>query len=361
MFLCYEFSNNTHSDLHRAAEVGEAESSADADSSMIPEQEGEFECQRMSSSITSSNFICMFVSTFTSRKCIKDIVGSSLKVTIQRSSDSRAFSTGLEEIAAAVGQSVDDDKSKTAGKFFCYICNITCGDQQHFQTHMISLGHQQKMMEIQHLSNTCLATLIPQMQQSIQGTNRDKSQDQQRWCEICQNHFTGDVIEHRRTKQHKMAKVSSRPFCTVCERHFRTPRKFVEHMKSPEHKQKVEELKEERGPEVMEELITVDAIGCFEGEDDYEEDDNEDEEEDALPEEMNDSKEYDPETQYGTRFVVPVAGFLCKLCHKFYHFESSARETHCKSLVHYENLQVRTTVNVNDGDSDLSRCPCADH
>lgn len=40
----------------------------------------------------------------------------------------------------------------------------------------------------------------------------------------------------------QMAKVSSRPFCTVCERHFRTPRKFVEHMKSPEHKQQVEEV-----------------------------------------------------------------------------------------------------------------------
>lgn len=93
----------------------------------------------------------------------------------------------------------------------------------------------------------------------------------QRWCAICQCHFTGDLIEHRRTKKHKvwtngeraendsffyhsadihmmfscwwqMAKVSSRPFCTVCERHFRTPRKFVEHMKSPEHKQQVEEV-----------------------------------------------------------------------------------------------------------------------
>lgn len=30
----------------------------------------------------------------------------------------------------------------------------------------------------------------------------------------------------------------------------------------------------DQGPEVMEELITVDAVGCFEGEDDYEEDRN---------------------------------------------------------------------------------------
>ncbi|MCI4392556.1 hypothetical protein PGIGA_G00147190 [Pangasianodon gigas] len=266
-------------------------------------------------------------------------VGTSLKVTIQRSSESRAFSTGSEEAAVAAGSGMDRDKSMTADKFCCYICNVTCPDQHDFQTHMISLEHQQKMMEIQHLSNTCLATLLPKMHQSLQGKYRGL----QRWCAICQCHFTGDLIQHRRTKKHKMAKVSSRPFCTVCERHFRTPRKFVEHMKSPEHKQQVEELKE-GAPEVMEELITLDAIGCFEDEDDYEEEGSEDEEEDMVseqvhPAEINDDKEYDPDTQYGTSFVVPVAGFLCKLCHKFYHFESRARETHCKSLTHYQNLQ----------------------
>ncbi|XP_046697077.1 cdkn1a interacting zinc finger protein 1b isoform X2 [Silurus meridionalis] len=253
-------------------------------------------------------------------------VGTSLKVTIQHRSESRAFNTGSEE-AAAAGPSMDK-----ADKYCCYICNMISSDQQEFQTHMISLKHQQKMMEIQHLSNTCLATLLPKMHQSLQGKYRGL----QRWCAICQCHFTGDLIEHRRTKKHKMAKVSSRPFCTVCERHFRTPRKFVEHMKSPEHKQLVEELKEGGGPGVMEELITLDAIGCFEEEDDYEEEGSEDE---VNPAEITDDKEYDPDTQYGTSFVVPVAGFLCKLCHKFYQFESRARETHCKSLTHYQNVQ----------------------
>nr|XP_015222502.1 PREDICTED: cip1-interacting zinc finger protein [Lepisosteus oculatus] len=154
-----------------------------------------------------------------------------------------------------------------------------------------------------------------------------------------------------------MAKHSSRPFCTVCKWHFRTPRKFVEHMKSPEHKQRVEELRNEGGPEIPEELITVDAIGCFEGEEDYEEEptEGEEEDEDSQPshsqkvvrpaqrevalEEMRDDEEYDSETQYGSSFVVPVAGFLCRLCHKFYHFESTARLSHCKSQMHFQNLQ----------------------
>ncbi|TST10021.1 Cip1-interacting zinc finger protein [Bagarius yarrelli] len=202
-------------------------------------------------------------------------VGTSLKVTIQRSSESRAFSTGLEEVAPASGPAIDRDVNLTADKYRCYICNVTSPDQL-------------------------------------------------------------------------MAKVSSRPFCTVCERHFRTPRKFVEHMKSPEHKQQVEELKDRGRPEVMEELITLDAIGCFEDEDEYEEEVSEDEE--ATVQEqinltaINDDRKFDPDTQYGTSFVVPVAGFLCKLCHRFYHFESRARETHCKSLTHFQNLQKYTSM-----------------
>ncbi|CAM4537540.1 unnamed protein product [Leuciscus chuanchicus] len=279
-------------------------------------------------------------------------VGTSLKVTIQRSSESRAFSTSPEEMAAGSGHDGEKERSKHTVKFTCYICNITCPDQQGFQTHMISLDHQQRMMEIQHVGNTCLATLLPQTQESLQGTNRERRMGHQRWCPTCQCRFSGDLIEHRRTKKHKMSKVSSRPFCTLCERHFRTPRKFVEHMKSPEHKQRVEELRNEGGPEIMEELITVDAIGCFEGEDDYEEDRNEEEvalferrpahREIAL-EDTTDNETYDPDTQYGTSFVVPVAGFLCKLCHKFFHFESSARETHCRSLMHFQNLQKHNT------------------
>nr|XP_021331734.1 cdkn1a interacting zinc finger protein 1b isoform X1 [Danio rerio] len=296
-------------------------------------------------------------------------VGTSLKVTIQRSSESRAFSTSPEETAAGAGHDGEKDRSKHTVKFTCHICNLSCPDMQGFQTHMISSDHQKRMMEIQHVSNIRLATPVPQTQQSLQGTHRERRTGNQRWCPTCQCYFTGDLIEHRRTNKHKMAKVSSRPFCTLCERHFRTPRKFVEHMKSSEHKRRVEELRHEGDPEVMEELITVDAVGCFEGEDDYEEDGNEEEfavfekhpaHREMAPEETAAYEAYDPDTQYGTSFVVPVAGFLCKLCHKFYHFESSARETHCRSLVHFQNLQKHNALKMqkktshNDCESDVS-------
>lgn len=42
----------------------------------------------------------------------------------------------------------------------------------------------------------------------------------------------------------------------------------------------------------------------------------------------------------GVDFLVPVMGYVCRICHKFYHSNSGAQLSHCKSLAHFENLQV---------------------
>lgn len=239
---------------------------------------------------------------------------ASLKVTIQQSSESREF-----------GQTAD----RQTGGLHCHVCNLTCRSLQVFQEHMGGAEHLRKLKEV--TQSICLNTHTLQ--------DRGRRPDTRRWCDTCQIHFSGDVIVHRRTKKHKVCKQLCRPFCPVCRRHFRTPRKFVEHMKSAEHKQQVllEEAQEE-------ELITVDAVGCFKGEEEEEEEDEEqevevaDEEEETVSEEAHEEG-YDPDTTYGSGFVVPVSGFVCRLCNKFFYRETTARHTHCRTRTHYLNLQ----------------------
>ncbi|NWX06539.1 CIZ1 protein, partial [Caloenas nicobarica] len=257
-----------------------------------------------------------------------------------------------------------DPSPESVLKFYCYICKTNCCSQQNFQSHMAGIQHQQRLGEIQHMSNVCFVSLLPMVKEQKVLAEKD-GETQQRWCNTCQIHFTGDLIKHRRTPEHKLAKRSLRPFCTVCSRHFKTPRKFVEHMKSPEHKQKAKEVrlgeKEVGSPEDSEELITVDAVGCFEDdeEDEEEEEGGTGEEEDldvalienedsaakqtglkeVSLEDYEGSEKYCPDTAYGLDFLVPVAGYLCRLCHKFYHSDSAARLAHCKSLMHFENFQ----------------------
>lgn len=40
---------------------------------------------------------------------------------------------------------------------------------------MNSVSHQQRMMEIQHMSNACLVTLLPRVQETLQGASKDGS------------------------------------------------------------------------------------------------------------------------------------------------------------------------------------------
>ncbi|XP_045701972.1 cip1-interacting zinc finger protein isoform X3 [Phyllostomus hastatus] len=306
--------------------------------------------------------------------------GGSLKVTILQSSDSRAFST----VSVAPGPRSSDSTSATpaaaastpseqAPQFFCYICRASCCGQQEFQDHMAGAQHQQRLAEMQHTSQACLLSLLPVPRDVLD--REDEDPPLRRWCNTCQVYYMGDLIQHRRTQDHKIAKQSLRPFCTVCSRYFKTPRKFVEHVKSQGHKDKAKELKmfeKEVTGQDEDHFITVDAVGCFEDDEDEEDDDNEEEEEEEIEveeelcqqvrpkgvstEEWKDSETYSPNTAYGVDFMVPVVGYVCRVCHKFYHSSSEAKISHCKSLAHFENLQkYKKTKNPSPATRPVSR------
>ncbi|XP_062844873.1 cdkn1a interacting zinc finger protein 1a [Trichomycterus rosablanca] len=255
----------------------------------------------------------------------------------------------------------DEGKREEAGdtpsKFFCYICNITCHNQQNFQSHMNGLAHQQRMMEIQHMSNACLVTLLPRVQESLQGARNDaeKRPGLQRWCATCKTHFTINVMEHRKTKEHKICSRSTSPSCTVCKQQFRTSREFVEHMQSDQHKQRMEQLLKDAGTGNLGDLdLHMCAVGADECLDsDEEETVTEENGQEGLPvqmevtlEDITEEEEFDQDTVYGSSFVMPVAGFLCRLCNEFYHYEKSARRSHCKTRQHFENLKKYKALKV---------------
>lgn len=42
----------------------------------------------------------------------------------------------------------------------------------------------------------------------------------------------------------------------------------------------------------------------------------------------------------GMEFLEPRMGFFCQVCAKFYCEDEEAKESHCRSVKHYENLEV---------------------
>lgn len=245
----------------------------------------------------------------------------------------------------------EEDVEEGNNKFYCYLCSITCINQQNFRNHMNSISHQQRMMEIQHMSNACLVTLLPRLQDSLQGTSKDseKKNELKRWCATCRTHFAHSSMDHRQTKEHKLARKMAISTCTVCKKHFRSSQIFVQHLQTLEHRKKVEMDNQdcEEVSKIPDGLLVEEESGVSEDDeslsnaDDREalnEQDVESSKEVTL-EDMDDHVQYDPKVVYGSSFLVPVAGFICRLCNKFYHFESPDLHSHCKSSDHYENLK----------------------
>ncbi|XP_033846126.1 cdkn1a interacting zinc finger protein 1a [Periophthalmus magnuspinnatus] len=249
----------------------------------------------------------------------------------------------------------EEDVDEGNNKFYCYLCSITCHNQQNFRSHMNSISHQQRMMEIQHMSNACLVTLLPRLQDSLQGTTKDgeKKNELKRWCVTCQTHFTSSVLEHRQTKEHKVARKMTICSCTICKKNFRSSQMFIQHLQTIEHRKKVEMVQENEGceePTKIPDGFLVEEEGAMSEDDENMNQSNAEDQDDldkqdggaskeVTLEDADDSVQYDPEVLYGGRFFVPVAGFICRLCNKFYHFESPDLHLHCKSLEHFENLK----------------------
>ncbi|XP_054896476.1 cdkn1a interacting zinc finger protein 1a [Poeciliopsis prolifica] len=241
----------------------------------------------------------------------------------------------------------EEETSEGSNKFYCYLCSITCFNQQNFRSHMNSISHQQRMMEIQHMSNACLVTLLPRVQESLQGTSKDgeKKADLKQWCDACHTHFTSSISDHQRSEEHKLASKTDLSFCAVCQKRFKTSQNFIEHLHSQEHKQKIKE----KGCETLAKLTNIgtDGFSCeLEAQEFENNEGDQGSSQDGWPaarevalNDMTSDEQYDPDTIYGSSFLDPVAGFLCRLCNKFYLFKSSALHSHCKSLQHFENLK----------------------
>ncbi|XP_061672415.1 cip1-interacting zinc finger protein-like [Syngnathoides biaculeatus] len=165
----------------------------------------------------------------------------SLKVTIQQGGASREFTQE------------DETEAEQGAGLRCHMCGVTrrspqlrrrrCASVQEFEEHMSGPAHLAKREAVTRAIGAAAHALADR---------------RRRWCRTCQTAFAGHVVSHRQSKQHKACKRASRPFCAPCGRHLKTPRKFVEHMKSDEHRR---QLGAKAAQE--EELITVDAVGCF--------------------------------------------------------------------------------------------------
>ncbi|KAL4219286.1 U1-like zinc finger [Mactra antiquata] len=306
---------------------------------------------------------------------VKDEVKMDIDTTTD--SDKKDTEISLTVTVNKKGRSVNDsdkkeDSQAKTKKYKCNVCDIKCYDEESFARHMNGLKHKQKM-EVVMTSTSHQAVLIKSRLQAEEhlrqieeaqkesGKVLPKGKALESHCKVCDKKFTGAYKDHKESKDHKEKEDRRKAGCKICNViSFNTYHDFTSHLKSDWHKKNRLKLKKDDNEEELSDLVTLDTVG-FE-----EETTTETEVKDKTIEETKSPEfrkplpvtsstkplprstsleldevipdTYDPNLIVGQKFIVPVAGYFCKICHKFYNNESAAKVTHCQSKSHYERL-----------------------
>ena len=197
-------------------------------------------------------------------------------------------------------------KTKDKG-VYCYACKLECHDFEGFARHMKSKKHLNRMANLGSAH----------IQVSEQQVSRMKAEEHLRTVEKKPRNE-----DHNRRGDHSPRRGST-------DRRSNRDRR--------RHRERdYDELSNASFPGDLGDMVTVDEIGFEDQDDIYMETD------DVKKETGQDDDyvipDYDPNVSFGKNYVIPVSGYFCKLCHKFYSTETAAKSTHCRSKQHYDKF-----------------------
>ncbi|XP_033731994.1 RNA-binding protein 20-like isoform X2 [Pecten maximus] len=251
-------------------------------------------------------------------------------------------------------EKTEDTTPTKKSSYYCHACGVECRTEEGFAKHMNGKKHKVRMESL----------LTLHQEKSKQFEARIKAEEHLRKIEGKPRHerrSSGGEGGRYHNLPGRYSRDTSRydlwPRCNVCSQMFKSPEKFIRHLKTPHHLENLRdrarkssrEEEEDNGFPDFGDMVTVDTIGF---EDDYLSQDKSDEEQEGLDRDQTEYPEkadkididhskqvYDPDVAVGQKFIVPVSGFFCKLCHRFYNSESAARVSHCQSESHFKNFQ----------------------
>ncbi|CAL1545605.1 unnamed protein product [Lymnaea stagnalis] len=262
----------------------------------------------------------------------------------------------------------DEELKDKDSNLYCHVCNVSVYDDESFRRHLNGTKHNQRMNSVltvhQMKSNQLNIRLKAEEHlRKIEGKGKSKRDgyDPNYFCKICNNSLTIPWERHRFSNIHKQRQLQVKRGCGWCNVHdFNNFTEVLEHRETEEHKKNAEQYgkrkdekehvrsrsrSRERRTEKYRKRSTSRDRSRRDKERKQKEREKlrkeEDEEDLTIP-------EYSAENPVGLNYIIPVTGFFCKLCHKFYNNEKSAKGAHCQSEAHYDKFKLATQAKIAD-------------
>ncbi|CAG5135124.1 unnamed protein product [Candidula unifasciata] len=219
------------------------------------------------------------------------------------------------------GQSKDKD-----GNLYCHVCNVSVYDDESFRRHLNGMKHTQRMnslLTVHQMKSNQLKSRIRAEEHLRKIEGKNSSSDPDFFCKICNNSLTIPWERHRFSNIHKQRQLQVKRGCGWCKVHdFSNFTEVLEHRETEEHKKNADIYGKKR-----DDRSRIFFYSILQ--------DNSDTEDLDIP-------EFNAENPVGVKYIIPVTGYFCKLCHKFYNNEKSAKGSHCQSETHYEKFKAAT-------------------
>ncbi|KAL8600249.1 hypothetical protein ACOMHN_040710 [Nucella lapillus] len=215
----------------------------------------------------------------------------------------------------------DDSEKKGEGKedapFHCHVCSVNCRNAEGFRRHMNSMRHNDRMAGMLALHEEKATQLMSRIKAEKHLRHvEDDDKATRGYCKICDMALKVRYAEHQALTFHRKRVKQVTKGCGWCSvGSFKNFTEVLAHRETPQHKQNQEKHEDDEGKKKESEGSRKRAPIRVE-----------------IPADL---ARYNEDTAYGQMCVVPVTGWFCKLCNKFFSSETSARDTHCKAEDHY--------------------------
>ncbi|XP_075230089.1 protein on ecdysone puffs [Lycorma delicatula] len=238
----------------------------------------------------------------------------------------------------------------------CHVCHKNMWDATSFEKHMTGRRHQMMMEQLDETYKIKVELLRHEQRaaesqreleiERLQRQGKKVFNNKREYCTMCDLHFYGNLISHRKKDRHQKLKAFLHPKCHLCHKEFPNRLEWDDHKLTASHLKKVADYHRTTKPGLKDEDMEGNDIESLDGGDVSvfaELDDDFDFSKDGkkldidLTDIPTSVEEYDPEAPVGTDLVAQVQGHLCKLCNKFMSSNDEA-SVHSRTLTHYKNF-----------------------
>ncbi|KAH9499656.1 hypothetical protein Btru_074350 [Bulinus truncatus] len=251
----------------------------------------------------------------------------------------------------------DDEVKDKDSNLYCHVCNVSVYDDESFRRHLNGTKHTQRMnsvLTVHQMKSNQLKSRLKAEEHLRKIEGKRGGYEPNFFCKICNNSLTIPWERHRFSNIHKQRQLQVKRGCGWCKVHdFTNFTEVLMHRETEEHKKnadiygkKNDEKEEGRSRSRSRERRSEKHRKTSSSHDRSRKDKDRKQRDKKKDDEDLSIPEYNAENAVGLSYIIPVTGFFCKLCHKFYNNEKSAKGAHCQSESHYDKFKLATEAKI---------------